>query len=167
MNGSSKQTRALERKKKQDEACDQKGAAIQDQMKGHMNRFVQSKRFKDMVKSSFYDVDIDKSNSLDTNEVYIAVLLLYLKIAGVCKGAIPPDRSDIVDLMEKFDSPKTPGALDYEHYEQFCQFLCSQIAGRVAAQMFMQLALAPLLGRMQTVGETHAVFLPRSLQGLH
>merc|ERR1719379_19679 len=48
--------------------------------------------------------------------------------------------------MKKFDCPKTPGHLDFEHFEQFCQYLCSQIAGRVATQMFMQLALAPLLG---------------------
>lgn len=145
-NGSTKEEKAAERKAKKEEECQRKSAEIQDKVRSVKNRFVQSKRFKDMVKTSFFEVDIDKSNTLDTNEVYIAVLLLYIKIAGVCKGAIPPDRSDIVDLMEKFDSPKTPGALDYEHYEQFCQFLCSQIAGRVVAQMFMQLALAPLLG---------------------
>ena len=40
-------------------------------------------------------VDIDKSNSLDANEVYIAVLLLYLKIGGICKAGIPADRNHL------------------------------------------------------------------------
>lgn len=141
-----KQQRMEARQKMEDEAVEKKNKDIQDSLKGAKNRFTNSKRFKEMVLNSFNEVDIDKSNSLDANEVYIAVLLLYLKIAGVCKGAVPPDRQDIVDLMAKFDSPKTPGALDYDAFEQFCQFLCSQIAGRVGLQMFMQMALAPLLG---------------------
>lgn len=142
----SKKSKAEERQKKLDELAAEKKSEIARTVKSVGNRFTNSKKFKDYVKKSFKEVDIDESNSLDANEVYIAVLLLYLKIAGTCKGAIPPDREDIVALMAKFDSPKCPGSLDYEHFEQFCQFLCSQIAGRVALQMFMQMALAPMLG---------------------
>jgi hypothetical protein len=129
-----------------DQASSAKEAEIAAALKGVKNRFVNSKRFQDMCKNAFEQVDLDKSNSLDENEVYIAVLLLYLKIAGICKGAVPPTRDDIIDLMTQFESPKSPKQLDYKHFEQFCQYLCSQIAGRVATQMFMQMALAPLLG---------------------
>lgn len=140
----------VELKKKQEEEVEQKKVEIADKVKSVGNRFVNSKRFKDWVKKSFQEVDIDKNEVLDANEVHIAVLLLYLKIAGVCKGAVPPDREDIEDLMKKFDvrggNAKGPGTLDYEHFEQFCQFLCSQIAARVSLQMIMQMVLAPLLG---------------------
>jgi hypothetical protein len=114
------------------------------------NRFTNCKMFKDMVKSSFVAVDIDKSNTLDTNEVYIAVLHLYLKIGGICKGAVPPTHGDINKLIEKFDDPRKPGYLDYDHYLSFCQFLCSQIAGRVAVQMLLQMVIAPLLALLCT-----------------
>lgn len=140
-----KMSKKEEKMKKQKEADESKLAELESDMKSAKNRFVNSKRFKEMVKSSFESQDIDKSNSLDANEVYIAVLLLYLKIAGVCKGAIPPDREDIEDLIKKFASPNTPGHLDYEHYLMFCQFLCSQIAGRVTIQMLLQMVVAPLL----------------------
>merc|ERR1719491_375395 len=110
------------------------------------NWFIKSKRFKDMVKKAFETVDVDKSDDLDCNEVYIAVLLLYLKIAGVCKGAIPPEREKVGELIEKFADKKNKGHLDLANFEIFCQFLCQQIASRVAVQMILQMVVAPLLG---------------------
>lgn len=121
-------------------------ADVSEKISAAKNWFVKSKRFKAMVRKAFDDVDNDKSNTLDTDEIYVAVLLLYLKIAGVCKGAIPPEREKVQELIDKFADPKNKGHLDFDHFEMFCQFLCQQIAGRVAVQMILQMVVAPLLG---------------------
>jgi hypothetical protein len=108
------------------------------------NWLVKSKRFKKMVKDSFEDTDVDKSGTLDVNEVYIAVLKLYLTINGFCKGAVPPTRDDIEKLVDKFDDPGT-FSLKEDQFLEFCQFLCTQIATRVMVQMILQFALVPIL----------------------
>mmetsp|Transcript_21944 Transcript_21944/g.38569 ORF Transcript_21944/g.38569 Transcript_21944/m.38569 type:complete len:241 (-) Transcript_21944:11-733(-) len=108
-------------------------------------RFTKSKRFQEWVRNVFEAVDLDKSGALGVQEAYIAVLQLYVQIAGVCKGAKPPPWEHVEEL---FDSCVAPGRdeLNVTEFQGFCEILCSEIASRVAVQMFLQSAVAPLLG---------------------
>lgn len=109
------------------------------------DRFVSSERFQKWVRGVFEQVDTDKSGSLDVNEVYIAILLLYLQINGVCKGARPPTRERVEELF-KDCVPANQAVMRFDQFQTFCEFLCSQIASRVFVQMVLQYAVAPALG---------------------
>lgn len=106
-------------------------------------RFTRSKRFVTVVRDVFVDVDNDKSGHLDVDEVYIAVLKLYIKIQGFCKGAEPPTRQQVDEMFYQF----TDGgeAMEFEQFKAFCEFLGAQIGGRVAVQMLLVNVIAPLL----------------------
>eukprot|EP00931_Biecheleriopsis_adriatica_P105461 TRINITY_DN80024_c0_g1_i1.p1 TRINITY_DN80024_c0_g1~~TRINITY_DN80024_c0_g1_i1.p1 ORF type:complete len:228 (+),score=58.55 TRINITY_DN80024_c0_g1_i1:87-770(+) len=121
------------------------------------SRFLRSQRFKDMMRHAFDSVDVDKSNSLDTNEVYIAVLHLYLKIAGTVKGAVPPERAKIDELFKRFASPADQEHLDYDQFVNFCEYLCSELAGRIVTQAALQMVVAPLLGLLACKAWTHVM----------
>lgn len=128
-----------------DSATQAKADALQSRIGSAKNRFTKSKTFKDCVASAYVAVDADKSGKLNVDEVYVAVLMLYLKINGFCKGAVPPTRPQVEDLFEQFNRDNDP-EMDQQEFQDFCEVMCSQILTRVVAQFLLQTVGAPLLG---------------------
>jgi Ca2+-binding EF-hand superfamily protein len=117
-------------------------------MKEAKSKLKKNKKFRKMMEDAFESVDVDKSGNLDTNEVYIAVLQLYLKIAGICKGAQPPTREKVDELVAAFSTRPghVAGKLSLEEFIEFSESLLAQIGTRVAVQWTLQTIIAPLLG---------------------
>ena len=55
----------------------------------------------------FHLVDTDKINSVDLKEMYIATLLLYLKLSLFVVGLTPPTEKHFIDIMEVYGYTKT------------------------------------------------------------
>ena len=88
---------------------------LQKKMKGTKNWVTNSDYFKSAVKQAFEAVDLDSTNSVDFKELYAAVLMLYLKVTKIVRGATPPTAQDIQKLMDEVDTSGT-GSLDLDGF---------------------------------------------------
>lgn len=108
-------------------------------------RFARSKLFQQMVRSVYDFVDLDKSDSLSINEVYIAVLHLYIEIARMSKVIEPPAWDRVKKL---FSACVKPGEtqMSLKQWTVFCSLLGEQIACRVLLEIAIRSVAAPILG---------------------
>ena len=94
----------------------------------------------------FSQLDIDGSGSLDSAELYSGVLLIHLELAkyfgpAACK---PPSRSQVTSLFHQYDTDRS-STLSRPEFTSLCVLLLSNIAGRVAFQLLVTIALLPAL----------------------
>ena len=120
---------------------------LQKKMKGTKNWVTNSDYFKSAVKQAFEAVDLDHTNSVDFKELYAAVLMLYLKVTKIVRGATPPTAQDIQKLMDEVDTSGT-GSLDLDGFTTVCFILFENIAGRVALQALFSFIIAPMLATL-------------------
>ena len=120
---------------------------LQKKMKGTKNWVTNSDYFKSAVKQAFEAVDLDNTNSVDFKELYAAVLMLYLKVTKIVRGATPPTAQDIQKLMDEVDTSGT-GSLDLDGFTTVCFILFENIAGRVALQALFSFIIAPMLATL-------------------
>eukprot|EP00930_Biecheleria_cincta_P042676 TRINITY_DN29365_c0_g1_i1.p1 TRINITY_DN29365_c0_g1~~TRINITY_DN29365_c0_g1_i1.p1 ORF type:complete len:200 (-),score=42.46 TRINITY_DN29365_c0_g1_i1:170-769(-) len=119
--------------------------ALREDIRKAKNFFTRSKRFAKWVRAAFDEVDEDKSGSLDMNEVYTAILFLYVQIASSCPGALPPPKEDMKTLFNRFDDDKS-GDLNFDEFENFCAIVAAEISGRLIVQAVLTKVVAPWLG---------------------
>ena len=87
------------------------------------------------------------ARALSIKELYAAVLLLYLKVTKIVRGATPPTADDIQNLLDEVDTTGS-GTLDLEGFTTVSLILFENIAGRVALQALFSFIVAPILATM-------------------
>jgi len=109
------------------------------------------KKFKDVCKGVFTEVDHDKSGLVDSDELYTAVLLVYLQVNKAIRvvGAVkPPKRKSVDEVLAKYEQERgaTPGAgLTVDQFEDVMKVLSKDVAGRVSITCGLMLG-CPMLG---------------------
>ena len=68
--------------------------------------FTRSSRFEKMCRTTFSQFDFDNSGSLDTTEVYAAVLSLYTKILLYVTTARVPSHEEVKRVSDDIDYDK-------------------------------------------------------------
>ncbi|KAJ1457417.1 hypothetical protein M885DRAFT_514941 [Pelagophyceae sp. CCMP2097] len=109
------------------------------------NAITSSAWFRRTCKSTFDQVDFDKSGRVDVTETYVAVLLFYIKASVLAKGLIPPKIEDVRKLVNKVADPAHAGEIDSDEFVTLCVILFEHLVGRVALQIFFAFFAAPLL----------------------
>lgn len=92
--------------------------------------------FKKVCKGTFDEVDHDKSGLVDADELYAAVLLVYLQVNKAIRvvGAVkPPSRASVDGVLEKYvkDEGKGANGLTDEQFEDVMLLLSRDAVGRV------------------------------------
>eukprot|EP01065_Artemidia_motanka_P018260 TRINITY_DN21579_c0_g1_i1.p1 TRINITY_DN21579_c0_g1~~TRINITY_DN21579_c0_g1_i1.p1 ORF type:complete len:326 (+),score=111.53 TRINITY_DN21579_c0_g1_i1:76-978(+) len=113
------------------------------------NRFTSSRRFKKACRDAWKQCDLDNSGTVDVAEVYVGVLLLYLKLSRFVPGCVPPDKARIAELVRQMDVDGS-GTLDEDEFMHLATVLCEHIAGRVAVEGFTLYVLGPLMAMVVT-----------------
>ena len=116
---------------------------LHDQVMRTRNIFTNSTYFKNLCSQVFVMVDSDKSNSVDVKELYIAILLLYLKLALVVAGLSPPTEAHIMDMLVQYGYSKT-SQLDLNDFTNFASILLQNIVTRVVLQAIFVLVVVPM-----------------------
>lgn len=106
-----------------------------------------TKIFKDGVKEAFNMVDMDKSGTIDNKELYIAILLVYCKLASMVKGLVPPKKKDISMIMKKYNIADDEG-LDLEQFTAVMTVLLGNITSRVLLQLSIFFFLIPIFSTL-------------------
>eukprot|EP00662_Eupelagonemidae_sp_cell21_P009495 gene9495-51687_t len=104
-------------------------------------KFLASSRFKRWCKEAWRECDFDDSGSVDASEVYIGVLLLYLKISKVVPGVTPPSKRNVAHLVKMMDVDHS-GALDQEEFTHLPE---ACVVGLVLVQAALMYVLGPAI----------------------
>lgn len=112
------------------------------------NILTRSKHFRKMATKIFNDLDIDRSNTLDNEELYAGVILVHLQLAKYTGAAAcnPPSRLVVKTIFNEFDSDDS-NSLDVEEFINVCILLSGQVLGRVGFQWIFTLVISPFLGQ--------------------
>mmetsp|Transcript_10646 Transcript_10646/g.12207 ORF Transcript_10646/g.12207 Transcript_10646/m.12207 type:complete len:211 (-) Transcript_10646:2175-2807(-) len=137
--------------------------------KGRASRFTSSKRFKAWCKKAFETVDLDKSNTLDSTEVYCAVLYVYTIIISYVATAVPPSREFVLELFNEIDIDNS-GSLNLEEFEALSVVLFSHILNRIVTEAAIYFILGPIFAGflfqfLDSVFETPS-WIPSSVSSL-
>lgn len=89
-------------------------------------------------------MDTDNSRSVDKKETYIAVLMLYLRLAPFIKGLIPPSEELVAQLVKQNDT-KDLKELNCEEFKAFVTVLLSNISTRIGIQIFFAFIIIPVI----------------------
>ena len=77
------------------------------------NSFTSSPRFEEYCRSTFDELDLDKSGFLCMAEVYAAVLLVYTKIIPYVTTAIVPSHAEVISMAHQIDADKVSAWLHH------------------------------------------------------
>eukprot|EP01062_Namystynia_karyoxenos_P018738 TRINITY_DN1697_c0_g3_i1.p1 TRINITY_DN1697_c0_g3~~TRINITY_DN1697_c0_g3_i1.p1 ORF type:complete len:312 (+),score=78.32 TRINITY_DN1697_c0_g3_i1:78-1013(+) len=113
------------------------------------NRFTESKKFKALCMDAWRECDMDGDGTLDAAEVYIAVLLLYLKLGRIVPGCVPPDKHIVTGLCKQMDVDGD-GSLNEDEFLALATVLCETIAGRVMVEGVTLYAVGPVIAMLAT-----------------
>jgi len=100
--------------------------------------------FKKTVKQAFEAVDLDLSDSIDEKELYVAILLLYLQLAKIVRGLVPPSHADVCTILKAADK-NGEGVLSLDEFTHVITILLKDIGGRVVIQLVLMFIVIPLL----------------------
>ena len=96
------------------------------------------------TRAAFDEVDMDKSGSVDRNELYTCVLWLYLNLNAYSPLSLrAPDRTVIYELAQKLDSDGS-SSLDYNEFQLAIEILSGQILARAAVQVIHPVDADPI-----------------------
>lgn len=70
--------------------------------------------------------------------------MVYLQLAKVVVGLVPPSQDDVHALMQQCDTDGD-GVVDLDEFDALVAILLSNIVGRVVMQILLQLVLVPAL----------------------
>lgn len=120
-----------------------------DKLKEKVNKLANvvtnSDQFKKACSDVFRSIDVDENGSVDVQEIYTGVLLVYLKLANAgIRGLTPPSRSEIKLLIEHLDIDNDD-TLSADEFTQVSAVLLGDIAGRVAIQAVLSMFIIPFL----------------------
>jgi hypothetical protein len=106
------------------------------------NVFTRSSRFEKMCRTTFSQFDFDNSGSLDTTEVYAAVLSLYTKILLYVTTARVPSHEEVKRVSDDIDYDKS-GHLDFEEFKILVTILSERLGMRVLFEALFLYVFAP------------------------
>jgi hypothetical protein len=110
---------------------------------------VQSEKFKRHLELIFAECDLDGGGTLDSKEVYVAILRLYTDFVKpeLAVFATPPSYKLVLAIIEK-NSNRTPGGtteLEFEDFKKVGIILARSVGAKVFVDWITELLLAPLL----------------------
>ena len=108
------------------------------------NFITRSSYFNRLCEEVFKTVDYDKNNIVDSKEAYVAVLLLYIKLALFVRGLTPPQQSVVDHLMVTIGADEHKG-LDLDQFKAFCTILCADLVGRITIQSIFAFLIVPIV----------------------
>lgn len=108
------------------------------------NVITRSSYFNRMCEEVFKTVDYDKNHTVDSKEAYVAVLLLYIKLAMFVRGLTPPQQAVVDHLMVTVGADEHKG-LDMEQFKAFCTILCADLVGRITVQSIFAFLIVPVV----------------------
>jgi len=108
------------------------------------------KKFKETCKGVFDDVDHDKGGTVDSDELYTAVLLVYLQVNKAIRviGAVkPPKRKSVDKVLAQYnkDNEATTPELNQDQFEAVMKIISKDVAGRVTVTRGLMVG-CPMLG---------------------
>lgn len=108
------------------------------------NIITRSSYFNRLCEEVFKTVDFDKNHIVDSKEAYVAVLLLYIKLALFIRGLTPPQQVVVDHLMATVGADEHKG-LDMDQFKAFCTILCADLVGRILIQSLFAFLIIPIL----------------------
>jgi len=108
------------------------------------NFITRSSYFNRLCEEVFKTVDYDKNHIVDSKEAYVAVLLLYIKLALFVRGLTPPQQTVVDHLMVTIGADEHKG-LDLDQFKAFCTILCADLVGRITIQSIFAFLIVPVV----------------------
>lgn len=118
---------------------------LKAQIRGFQNFFTKTKYFQRSCDQVFKSVDYDNSNYVSSEEAYIAVLFLYIKLAPFLRGLVPPTLVQVQDLMKTVPHDGDVKQLDVQQFRFFCTVLLANLSGRILLQVVFTFFLTPII----------------------
>ena len=126
-----------------------------------LNSFTSSPRFLKLCSDAFESCDLDKSGTIDSGELFAAILLLnhHLNSLPLGKKQLPPSRDKVNRLIKQFGHGRS--SLTKQDFVAVCQELCSELATGVPRNMFIVFIMCPIMASrcksflLGTVGGLH------------
>ena len=110
--------------------------------------FCRTSFFDHLCNGAFDCIDIDRSNSVDSKELYSGLLLIHLKLGCYAGPAAcrPLSRERCDRVFEQFDEDHS-NSLDKQEFKQVMMVLFSNVFMRVMVQWTMTLMIVPVLAQ--------------------
>ena len=126
-----------------------------------LSSFESSPRFLRLCNDAFDTCDVDNSGSIDSGELFAAILLLnhHLNSLPLGKRQQPPSREKVTTLFNKHAHGSA--SMTREGFIEVCKELCTELATGVPRNMFIVFVMCPI---MATGAKS---FLLRTIGGLH
>eukprot|EP00667_Euglena_gracilis_P016195 EG_transcript_16929 len=110
--------------------------------RGASSFFTRSPRFERLCRYTFDEFDLDASGTLDTTEVYAAVLRLYTRILPWVTTAVPPSHRQVKAMVQEIDVDES-GRLDFEEFQLLVTLICRRLGSRLLIEAAFLYAIGP------------------------
>ena len=90
----------------------------------NLDEIIDEAKLNEIAKPCFVALDINKSGTIDENELAMAFNQLSQSV-----GQKPPSKSEIKQLMEIFDINKS-GAIEYDEFKEIIRMLLNEIENK-------------------------------------
>lgn len=137
------------------------GSSLAAAANASLTSFTSSKRFLKFCNDAFTTCDVDNSGSIDSGELFAAILLLNHHLNGLPLGKkqLPPTRERVTKLFEAHSRGKS--SMTREGFIEVCQELCTELATGVPRNMFIVFVMCPVMASgaktflLKTIGHIH------------